>query len=177
MMKKMIFMISGVLLLASAQITLANDDVRKRHGVHFHGPLHGDKGTKQMKGHAEHPPAEANAMKKGAFLMKKDIDGFTVSFYVMKVEQDMQHGGTHNFLVKIEKNGKALSDLMINSKVTYPNDKSESKMMMKMGDWYMAGYELGHEGEHQLIVLFKTADGAKHFGGVLYQKKQISNAR
>ena len=43
-----------------------------------------------------------------------------------------------------------------------------NQMMMKMGDWYMAGYDLGHNGQHQLMALFKTADGVKHFGGVYY---------
>ena len=45
-------------------------------------------------------------------------------------------------------------------------------MMMKMGDWYMAGYNLGHAGNHQVMVLFKTSDGKKHFGGVLYNGAQ-----
>jgi len=52
--------------------------------------------------------------------------------------------------------------------VVHPNGKAESKMMMKMGDWYMAGYDLGHAGRHQVMVLFKTADGKKHFGGTFY---------
>jgi len=80
----------------------------------------------------------------------------------------MQHGGSHNVMIKVEKDGKALTNLTANSKVMHPNGKSESKMLMKMGDWYMAGYDLDHSGQHKLMVLFKTADGAKHFGGVLY---------
>lgn len=48
------------------------------------------------------------------------------------------------------------------------NGQSEVKQAMKMGGWYMAGYDLGHAGEHQVMVLFKTADGAKHKGGIYY---------
>ena len=39
---------------------------------------------------------------------------------------------------------------------------------MKMGDWLMAGYGLGHKGKHQMMVLFKTKDGKKYKGGVYY---------
>lgn len=41
-------------------------------------------------------------------------------------------------------------------------------MLMKMGDWHMAGYDLNAPGKYQLMVLFKTSDGQKHFGGVHY---------
>jgi len=108
----------------------------------------------------------------GMLLVRKDIDGYQVSFHIMKAPAGMQkHGGNHHFMFKAEKDAKALTDLMVNSKVTHPDGKSESKMMMKMGDWYMAGYNLSHQGQHQLMVLFKTADGQKHFGGILYPQK------
>ncbi len=103
------------------------------------------------------------------FLVRKDIDGYQVSFHVMKAPKGMQHGGTYHFMLKVEENGKALTNMLVNSKVIHPNGQSESKMMMKMGDWYMAGYNLGHKGKHQIMVLFKTSDGKKHFGGIEYQ--------
>jgi len=62
-----------------------------------------------------------------------------------------------------------LTDLLVNSKVSHPIKESESKMMVRMGDWYMAGYDLGHPGVHQIMVLFKTSDGKKHFGGITFQ--------
>ncbi|GAV20259.1 hypothetical protein MMIC_P1223 [Mariprofundus micogutta] len=166
----------------------------------------------------DHMQGDMDKMKgtTSAFLVTKEIDGYTVSFHVMKAKEGMQHGGSHhsagvpngtavsrpqgegqdapshhsarqlngmasshpqgkgqdapshNLMAKVEKDGKALTDLVVNSKVTHPNNKSESKMLMKMGDWYMAGYDLGHEGQHQLMILFKTADGTKHFGGVYF---------
>ncbi len=119
----------------------------------------------KMSGEMEH------AMK-GMFLVRKDIDGYQVSFHIMKAPEGMQkHGGGYHFMFKAEKAGKALTNLIVNSKITHPNGKSESKMMMKMGDWYMAGYDLSHHGQHQLMVLFKTADGKKHFGGIFYPQK------
>lgn len=123
-----------------------------------------------MQGNMDQMQNDMGQMKE-TFLVKKEIDGFSVSFHAMKAKEGMQHGGSHNFMVKVEKGDKALTDLMINSKVSHPNGKSESKMMMKMGDWYMAGYDLDHDGQHQLMVLFKTADGTKHFGGMYYPKE------
>jgi hypothetical protein len=148
--------------MAAAQSALASSDGHSMNG--------GDQHKETMKGHS-HMQSDMGQVK-DMFLVKKDVDGFTVSFHAMKAKEGMQHGGTHNFMVKVEKDGNALTDLMVNSKVTHPNSKSESKMLMKMGDWYMAGYDLGHKGQHQLMVLFKTADGAKHFGGVYYPESE-----
>ena len=106
-------------------------------------------------------------------LVKKKIDGYAVSFHAMKAKPGKEMGGSHDFMIKVEKNGAIVTDLTANSKVVHPNGKAESKMMMKMGDWYMAGYDLGHKGQHQLMALFKTADGVKHFGGVYYPEAGI----
>ena len=156
-MKKSMIIMTAMMAMAAVQPALASDDTHKMHD----------------DGHMQHDMGKEKDMSqmKGAFLVKKEIDGFTVSFHAMKAKEGMEHGGTHNFMVKVEKDGKALTNLMINSKVTHPNKESESKMLMKMGDWYMAGYDLGHEGQHQLMVLFKTADGEKHFGGVRYPQE------
>jgi hypothetical protein len=157
---------TGIMAMAAAQPALAGEDGHHMGGMSGH--MQGDHHKEAMKEHS-HKQGDMSSMK-GMFLKKKEIDGYTVSFHVMKVKEGMQHGGTHNFMVKVEKDGKALTDLVANSKVTHPNGKSESKMLMKMGDWYMAGYDLDHDGQHQLMVLFKTSDGTKHFGGVYYPK-------
>jgi len=106
--------------------------------------------------------------KEGMFLKEKMIDGYKVSFHIMKAEPNKQMGGSHNVMIKVEKDGKTLTDVTINTKVVHPNGKAETKRVMKMGDWYMAGYDLGHEGKHQAMILFKTADGQKHKGGIYY---------
>jgi hypothetical protein len=107
----------------------------------------------------------------GMFLVKKNIDGYDVSFHVMEAQKGMEHGGSHNFMIKVEQHGKALGNVKINSKVIHPDSKAESKALMKMGDWYMNGYDLGHKGKYQLMILFKTADGKKHKGGIYYPGK------
>jgi len=186
-MKNTIIAITSLFAMAAAQPTLAGEDghahapgdqhqeMMQEHG-HDMSPMK-DHDMSQMKGHGHHDmdavadhgqmQGDMKAMNE-IFLVKKDIDAYTVSFHVMKVKAGMEHGGSHNLMVKVEKDGKALTDLTANSKVTHPNGKSESKMLMKMGDWYMAGYDLDHAGQHKLMVLFKTADGKKHFGGVHY---------
>jgi len=136
-----------------------------------HGAMNGDMHHEMSTGHMNGKmTGEMKDNMKGMLFIRKDIDGYQVSFHVMKAPSGMQkHGGSFHFMFKAEKNGKALTNILVNSKVTHPNGQSESKMMMRMGDWYMAGYDLGHPGVHQIMVLFKTQDGKKHFGGIEYQ--------
>ena len=136
--------------------------------AHAHGDEH------QMDG-AMHNPCSMHAqmgeMKKGTmrgFMRKKSIDGYDVTFHVMKAPAAMRQAGSYHLMVKMEQHGKAVTNLIANSKVIHPNGKSESKMLMKMGTWYMAAYNLDHPGTHQIMVLFKSDDGAKHFGGIKF---------
>jgi len=159
-MKKTV-MIVGMMTLASVQIVHANEG----HDMSGH----------EMKQHAQHMAPDGMKhehqkmdMASGMFLEKKEVDGYTVSFHIMPAKDGMGHGGSHNLMVKVEQDGKALTDVLINSKVFHPNNSSESKMLMKMGDWYMAGYDLGHAGKHGIMILFKTADGKKHKASVYY---------
>lgn len=110
------------------------------------------------------------------YMEEKDIDGYRVSFHIMTAKRGMEHGGSHNLMVKIEQGGKPITNALVNSKSIHPDGTSESKMMLPMGDWYVAGYDLGHEGQHQLLILFKTADGKKHFGGVYYPNNTSKNS-
>ncbi len=157
--------IAAVMVMIGAQAAVASEGAHTMEGMAHH---HADGMQAHM--HARHE-GEGHQMK-GMFMVKKDIDGYTVTFHAMKPKAGMDMGmhgkGSHHFMVKVEKDGKPLTDIVVNSKVEHPNHKSESKMMMKMGDWYMAAYDLGHPGDHKLMVLFKTKDGKKHFGGVHY---------
>lgn len=130
------------------------------HGDMKHGDHHGMK----HEGHAK----DGHKMD-GMFLEKKQIDGYSVSFHVMKPADGPSMGGSHHFMVKVEKDGKPIDDIVMNTKVVYPDGKDESKKAMKMGDWYMAGYDMQDGKKHQLMILFKTPDGKKHKGGIYYQ--------
>jgi len=132
-------------------------------------PLHasGDHNDGHSHGHDKAMSSAPSNM----FLEKKEIDGYNVSFHIMKAKPGKAMGGSHDFMIKVEKDGKPITDIVMNTKVVHPNGKAESKTAMKMGDWLMAGYDLGHSGEHQMMVLFKTTDGKKHKGGVYYTNK------
>ncbi len=135
-------------------------------GEHDHGD-HSDHGDHKMQSsnmdHKDH-----DSKRGGMFLKKKEIDGYTVTFHVMQAKPGKEMGGTHDFMIKVEKDGKVLSNIVMNTKVKHPSGTSETKKAMKMGDWLMVGYDLGHKGKHQLMILFKTADGKKHKGGIYY---------
>ena len=104
------------------------------------------------------------------FLERRTVNGLTVTFHVMEAPPEMNHGGTHNLMIKVERDGSPLTDLAMNSKVVFPGDGSrwDSKQPLHMGDWYMAGYDLGGSGRHQLLVVFRTAEGSRHSAGVYY---------
>ncbi len=154
-------------LLATAGPLYASGD----HAGHDDHSDHGDHKSGMMK-HDDHGSGmngdHHNSAMDKMFLKKKNIDGYDVSFHVMKAQPGKEMGGTHHFMIKVEKDGKVLDNVAINTKVKHPNGSSETKKTMKMGDWMMAGYDLGHKGKHQMMILFKTADGKKHKGGVYY---------
>jgi len=167
---KKIILLAASLLLSSSMAFAHGDEGHKMDMGHNPCDMHGMKGM-------EHNPCDMSSMKdmtgmKGMFLKKIMIDGYEVSFHVMKAPEGMAHGGSHHLMVKVEKSGDIIALQAVNSKITHPNSKSESKMMMKMGDWYMASYDLGHAGDHKIMILFKTNDGKKHFGGVTYPEKK-----
>ncbi len=163
-------------------MTTAGDHGDHKEGMHKDGKhddkmkdMHKDEKHDHMEGmHKEGKHDESNHdshSSDGAgkmFLQKKDIDGYQVTFHVMQAKPGKEMGGTHDFMIKVEKNGATLTDIVMNTKVVHPDGKAETKKTMKMGDWLMAGYDLGHTGKHQLLILFKTADGKKHKGGVHY---------
>ncbi|MDH5509756.1 MAG: hypothetical protein OEZ32_05300 [Nitrospinota bacterium] len=132
---------------------------------HMHGDMHG--GRHAETGMGKSMDSENKGMP-GMFMSTKDIDGYTVTFHVMKASAGTKNDGSHHLMIKVEQGGSAVPGLIANSKVIHPDGKEESRKLMQMGDWTMAGYDLGHEGKYQLMVLFKTSEGKKHFGGVFF---------
>ncbi|MDQ6958986.1 MAG: hypothetical protein Q9M24_07755 [Mariprofundaceae bacterium] len=163
-------LVTGVVGTSPAFASGNHKGMDAHHGA-MNGGMHHEMGKGHMNGEMT---GQMKDHMNGMFFVRKDIDGYQVSFHIMKAPEGMQkHGGAHHFMFKAEKNGKALTNILVNSKVTHPNGQSESKMMMRMGDWYMAGYDIGHPGTHQIMVLFKTSDGKKHFGGIEYQAQGV----
>ena len=163
-MKKQAMILASLMAMGFATAAQANEGHdMSGHDMKQHAQHEGDHHD-MNSGHGDMKMGQSSAM----FLEKKEVDGYTVSFHIMPAKDGMGHGGSHNLMVKVEQGGKALTDVLINSKVFHPNNSSESKMLMKMGDWYMAGYDLGHAGKHGVMILFKTADGKKHKTSVYY---------
>ena len=166
-----------ILVFTSLLVSMSFTQAAGEH-EHGHGDGHADinenkHDSNMMMNHDDHASDrhQASGMshkKEGMFLVKKEIDGYNVSFHVMKAKPGKKMGGSHDFMIKVEKGGMTLSSIAMNTKVIHPNGISESKGVMKMGDWFMAGYDLGHKGKHQMMVLFKTKDGKKHKAGVYY---------
>ncbi len=157
-LKPTVMLIAASLWASSA--AWAAEDASHDHGSHDHGA---QAPAESMPPEGHNPAGMAHG-----FLKTQDVDGYTVTFHVMGKTPGMDHGGSHNLMVKIEAKGKALQDVVINSKVIHPSGAAETKPLVRMGDWYMNGYDLAHEGKHQLMILFKTADGEKHKAGVYY---------
>jgi len=152
-MKKTMLMLA-VLLLTLSQLALASDDTRKMHGQHMHGPLHGNA---KVDTRALNPPMEHL---EGVVARKGIADDYTVVFHIMRAPEGMRYGkADYHLMVIVEKDGKPVNDLHIESIVTHPNRTLVSKPMVSMGDWYMALYDFNHEqGRHHISVHFTIAD-------------------
>jgi len=123
----------------------------------------------QHEGHAAGHMSDADASSH-MFLKKRDVGDYQVSFHVMAATQGMQHGGSHNLMVKVEQDGRLVENVQINSKVIFPDGKDQQRPLHQMGDWFMAGYDMQGDARHQVMVLFRTVDGEIHRSGVYYPK-------
>ncbi|MDX8388492.1 MAG: hypothetical protein R8M46_08205, partial [Ghiorsea sp.] len=127
-MKKTITIIVGLTMAGLTGVSYAEEM------VHHHGPKENSAERRGGHHHAQHPDSHGGmkkmANKPGMFMVNKEVDGFDVSFHVMPATGSMSHGGTHNVMVKVEKDGVLLDDVVINSKVFLPNKETDSKMLM-----------------------------------------------
>jgi len=97
------------------------------------------------------------------YVVRKGIeDDYTVIFHVMRAPEGMRHSKEHyHLMVLVEKDGRPVSGLEMKSIVSHPNRTLETRPMLKMGDWYMALYDLNHEqGRHHISVHFSVAGKA-----------------
>jgi len=97
-------------------------------------------------------------------------DGYELIFHIMPAPEGT--GYSHRFyhlMVSVIKDGKTLRNITLYSAVKHPDGHIvKQTAMMRMGDWYMARYDLSHEqGRHWLTVSFVV--GGKHYeSGVYY---------
>ena len=108
------------------------------------------------------------------FITRKGIEGnYTVTFHIMRAPAGMRHSKDHyHLMVSIDRNGKALTDIDVLSEVRHPDGSAEKKLMLRMGDWFLARYNLDHElGRHWIVVTFTTVDGKTHSSGTYYPER------
>jgi len=162
-MKKKLLSISA---LAVAGMLLTTPVYANAGDGHGHDDDHGSK-----TGHHDNDKSDDDhhGNKKGdMYSASKEVNGYTVNFMIMPAKPGKEMGGSHDVMVKVAQNGEPVKDVTMKTKVVHPNGKSQTKSAMAMGDWLMAGYDLGHNGKHKLMVLFKTKDGKKHKTGISY---------
>jgi len=112
--------------------------------------------------------------KKRFFVARKGIeDGYVFTFHIMPAPLGEGYSRSlYHLMVSVEQNNKALTDLVLSSRVKHPDGKvEENSAMMLMGDWYMSLYNLDHEqGRHWITVSFKQA-GKTYSTGIYYPER------
>lgn len=117
-----------------------------------------DAGLAQITGH-----------EKGVMVREGIKGGFEVIFNVMRVPEDMARDkDDYHLMVSIQKDGKVLHPLHVHSRVRHPNGTVDQADMTRVGNWYMARYNLSHEqGRHWITVQFDVS-GTKYSTGIYF---------
>ncbi|MDQ6992414.1 MAG: hypothetical protein Q9M31_02995 [Mariprofundus sp.] len=148
-----------ITMFSMATSAMAYDEIRKTDGRHMHGPLHG--GGKVFTAHRMDSMA-------GRLFEKRIVDGYTLSFHIMKAEPGHHIGGPDNLMVRVEKGGEAMINLVLHSMVKHPDGRTIHDKMRKVGNWYLVGDGFEQVGQYQLRVQFETPDGAEHVAQLAY---------
>jgi len=98
----------------------------------------------------------------GELVQKEIINGFELSVKIADLEDSIPDGGSHNLLVNIKRDGSAHRNLSVTANVVQPSGVEKSKTMMELGDWYLAGFDLGDENKYRITISFESVDGVNH---------------
>jgi len=105
---------------------------------------------------------------KGKLLNTLYIDDYEVSVKVVDVKESVPDGGSHNILVNIIRDDRIQRSAVVIVDILFPDNTRKSKELMNLGDWYLAGYDLGQTGKHQLKISFKNKNGSGHSADLVY---------
>ena len=105
---------------------------------------------------------------KGDLLNTLFVDGYEVIVKVADVEDSVPDGGSHNILVKIKLGNKIQRNTTVKANVVFPDNTSKVKSFLALGDWYLAGYNLGQKGKHQISISFEDRNSEKKSGNISY---------
>ncbi len=126
-----------------------------------------------QKSERQHGAGDIQGMdhKSSFFVARKGVaDGYVFIFHVMPSPEGESYSRTfYHLMVSVEKNGQPMVHLKLYSAVEHPDGSMEKKaLMMQMGNWYMARYNLSHEqGRHWITVSFDL-DGNHYPSGIYY---------
>ena len=123
-----------------------------------------------LAGHATPGHVRTSMKHEEGFIVREGIrDGYTVVFHVMRSPKGMRYSKEqYHLMVVVEKEGRPITGLHMMSRVKHPDGSIEQKPMMRMGEWYMALYNLNFDaGRHWITVEFKV-DGEKYLAGTYY---------
>jgi len=118
-MKMKCFAMLAALLFPMAAMA-ADGDMHGSMSDHDMSGMHHDMGNK-MSG-----DIPMNGTSQDMFLKKAEVDGYTVSFHVMQ-NAGRSNGGTHDMMVKVEKDDKPVVIVKANSKVITSDPRRNEK--------------------------------------------------
>jgi hypothetical protein len=148
-------LILGLAMLFITQACFSSDEDHAAHSEH-------------NEKHATENSDEQDQASEHMFWKQQMVHGYQVTFHVMSADPEIDYGGTHYVMVKIDKDEQPQAGLEIQSQVTFPDGKKENKILKTRGDWYINGYDLGNEGTHQLHVSFTNPDGKPSQAEITY---------
>jgi len=127
---------------------------------------------------AQHPesidnPASMDHSKRFFVAHKGIEDDYEIIFHVMPAPEGEGFSRTnYHLMVSVLQAGKPVTDLTLYAMAKHPDGAVDKKAkMMRMGQWYMALYNLSHEkGQYWLTVSFEH-HGKIYSSGVYYPER------
>lgn len=101
----------------------------------------------------------------GFIAIKGIEDDYSVIFHIMRAPlHDGYSRDEYHLMVSIEKDGKPIRKVKVQSTVRHPNGRIDDLTdMVQVGDWYLARYNLSHEqGQHRISVHFRIGSKRYH---------------
>lgn len=131
-----------------------------------HGSAPKKKTQKQIS--APISPIESDHTIFGKLIDTQYIDGFEVSAKIADVKDSVPDGGTHNILIKVKRGNKVQQNVEVVVDVLFPDNTRKSKTTLGIGDWSLAGFNLGQKGTHTILISFNNKNRLKHSAQMTY---------
>jgi len=158
------FKISYLVFLFAISISVAFAHGGSENTMKRKPPIVANESEQQIENTKEEDQKELD----GKLIQKKIINDFEFRLKIVDVEDSIPDGGSHNLLVNIKRDGSAHRNLSVTANVVHPSGVEKSKTMMELGDWYLAGFDLGDENKYRITILFESVDGVNYSSEINY---------